>query len=202
MAYSPRFKHLDTRVKELRKRFLPAQFSTTGAYGAEALDKARAFRMLVHAELESYFEERAIDIVDAAFHVWRVKGKPSIPIIHLFTGVSDVPGLPSKLGTNRTALSITGSVVASYKKNLNENHGIRIANLLQILLPIGVLEAEIDAAWIATTDGFGRKRGATAHKAAITYAIDPKDDFQTVNQIMSGVRDLDVLMNKIRARLR
>lgn len=202
MAYSSRFKHLDVRVRELRKRFLPAQFSNTGVYSADALDNARAFRMLVHAELESYFEERATDIADAAFNLLRVKGKPSIPIVHLLAGVGDVLRFPSELGTNRTALSIAGNVVATFKKSLNQNHGIRIANLLQILLPIGVLEADIDTVWISTTDGFGGKRGATAHNAAITYAIDPKDDFQTVNQIMSGVRDLDVLMNKIRARLK
>ena len=158
--------------------------------------------MLVHAELESYFEERATDIVDAAFLVWRTRSKPSVPIVHLLTGINEVQGLPSKLGTNKTALSITGNVVATYKRNLNQNHGIRIANLLQILLPIGVLEADIDAAWISTTDGFGGKRGTTAHSAAITYTIDPKDDFQTVSQIMSGVRDIDVLLNRIKAALR
>lgn len=202
MAYSARFKHLETRAKELRKRFLPAKFSSTGTYSAEALDKARAFRMLVHAELESYFEERAIDIVDSAFQLWKTKGKPSVPIVHLLTGVSEVQGLPSELGTKTTALSITGSVVATYKKKINDNHGIRTANLLKILLPIGILEAKIDAAWLSTTDGFGGKRGATAHNTAIKYTIDPKDDFQTVNQIMTGVRELDLLLNTIMLKLK
>lgn len=202
MAYSARYKHLETRFKELRKRFLPVRFSGIGAYTDEELDKARAFRMLVHAELESYFEERAIEIVDSAFQLWKLKSKASVPIVHLLTGVSEVQGLPSELGTKTTALSITGSVVATYKKKISDNHGIRTSNLLRILLPIGVLEADLDAAWVATTDGFGGKRGATAHNTAIKYTIDPKDDFQTVNQIMTGVRELDLLLNAIRVKLK
>jgi hypothetical protein len=77
-------------------------------------------------------------------------------------------------------------VVAQYGHGIAKNKGIRIPNLLQILLPIGVLEAEIASAWLSTTDGFGAKRGTTVHSASIMYTIDPQDDFQTVNQIMAS----------------
>ena len=61
-----------------------------------------------------------------------------------------------------------------------------------IIASLGVsVEAEIASAWLSTTDGFGAKRGTTVHSASIMYTIDPQDDFQTVNQIMAGVRDLD-----------
>ena len=89
-----------------------------------------------------------------------------------------------------------------YKHSVTNNHGIRISNILRILLPVGVQETEIDAVWLSTTDGFGAKRGATAHSASITYTIDPQDDFKTVDQIMSGVRDLDLLLNQIKKTIR
>jgi hypothetical protein len=73
---------------------------------------------------------------------------------------------------------------------------------LQILLPIGILESEIDTVWLSTTDGFGAKRGAAAHSTAISYQVDPKDDFQTIKQIMEGVREIDTLLNAIRRKLR
>jgi hypothetical protein len=114
----------------------------------------------------------------------------------------DHQGLPSELGTKTTPLSIAGKVYGQYKRTVVTNHGIRISNILRILLPIGVRETEIDAVWLSTTDGFGAKRGATAHSASITYTIDPQDDFQTVGQIMNGVRDLDLLLNQIKKTLR
>ena len=56
MAYSVRFKTLEARVIVLRKQFLPARFSPSGAYSPAEFDNARAYRMLVHAELEHYLE--------------------------------------------------------------------------------------------------------------------------------------------------
>ncbi len=203
MANSSRFKALQTRVSELRNRFLPANFSQSGNYSRTELDNARAFRVLVHAEIEHFFEERALDIADRAFDLFKAKARVSRPIVHLLSNiVGDQHGLPSKLGTQVTVLSVTGKVVAQYKHGIAKNNGIRVPNILQILLPIGVLEAEIDTVWLSTTDGFGAKRGATAHSSSIMYTIDPQDDFQTVNQIMAGVRDLDVLLNQIKQKLR
>jgi hypothetical protein len=203
MANSGRFKALQTRVSELRNRFLPVTFSQSGNYSPTELDNARAFRVLVHAEIEHFFEERAVDIADRAFDLFKTKARVSRPIIHLLSNVvGDQHGLPSKLGTQITALSVTGKVVAQYKHEIARNNGIRIPNMLQILLPIGVLEADIDSVWLSTTDGFGAKRGTTAHSSSIMYTIDPQDEFQTVNQIMTGVRDLDVLLNQIKQKLR
>jgi hypothetical protein len=203
MTNSGRFKTLQTRISELRNRFLPVSFSQSGNYSPTELDNARAFRVLVHAEIEHFFEERALDIADRAFDLFKTKARVSRPIVHLLSNiVGDQHGLPSELGTPITALSITGKVVAQYKHGIAKNNGIRIPNMLRILLPIGVLEAEIDAAWLSTTDGFGAKRGAAAHSASIMYTIDPQDDYQIVNQIMAGIRDLDVLLNLIKQKLR
>jgi hypothetical protein len=138
-----------------------------------------------------------------AFDLLRAKYRQSRPIIHLLSNiVSDQKGLPSELGTPTTPLNIAGQVLGQYKRSDNNNHGIRISNILRILLPIGVRETEIDSAWLSTTDGFGAKREATEHSASITYTIDPQDDFQTVSQIMNGVRDLDLLLNQIKKTLR
>ena len=203
MANSVRFKALRARVDELRDRFLPVTFSSTGNYSSAELDNARAFRMLVHAELEHFFEERALDIASRAFDLLKTRYKPSRPIIHLLSNiVGNHQGLPSELGTNTTPLSIAGKVLGQYKHFVVGNHGIRTSNILRILLPIGVQEAEIDDVWLSTTDGFGAKRGTTAHSASITYTIDPQDDFQTVSQIMNGVQDLDLLLNQIKKALR
>jgi hypothetical protein len=200
MPYSTHFKALEARVKELRRRFLPRIFSKSGSYTDERLDGARAFRVLVHAELEHYFEARSLELADAAFDNWRINGQPSIPIACLLANIEGQRnGLPKALGTSITSVFIAGEALGQYKRCIRKNHGIRIENLLQMLLPIGILESDLDPVWLSTTDGFGAKRGETAHRTAISYVIDPRDDYQIVKQIMSGVKDVDLRLNLIRA---
>src|SRR3954470_2364475 len=46
-------------------------------------------------------------------------------------------------------------------------------------------------------NGFGAKRGTTAHQPAILHQIDPKDDLNTVRQIVAGIRAIDRILNKL-----
>jgi hypothetical protein len=198
MALSAEFKALKARVATLRKQFLPLQFSPTGAYTNEELDNARAFRILVHADLENYFEKRALDVAIQAFALFQTKSKATVTLACLLSnGLGEKNRLPRALGTNISAHSISGRALGQYRHTVNNNHGVRATNLLEILLPVGIMEADIDSAWLATTDGFGAKRGLTAHSSAIYNTIDPRDDFNTVTQIMAGVSDLDLALNKI-----
>jgi len=203
MAQSVRFKALQRRIQELISRFLPPAFSATGVYSAEELDKARAFRMLAHAEIEHFLEDRALEIADAAFNLFKTASRASRPLVHILTNVvGEQEGLPSKPGTQRTALTIAGRGLGQYRHKMLHNNGIRTDNLMQILLPVGVLESELDSAWLSTTDGFGAKRGLTAHTSAVTHAIDPQDDHQTVQQIMTGMADVDEMLNEIKRKIR
>ena len=70
MAHSARFRELRARIRELRKHFLPRRFDDTGSYSARQFDRARAFRLLAHAEIESYLEDVAFDAANNAFRVW------------------------------------------------------------------------------------------------------------------------------------
>ncbi len=195
MPNSKRFKSLTKRLATLRSRFLPHHFSATGVYTDYALDKARAFRVLAHAEIEHYFEEEVTEIADKAFSLWKNQQKSSGPLVHLvcnMTGESN--GLPKKIGTATTATSITGKAVAQYKFTIRSNHGIKSENILQLLLPIGISEAELDQVWLNTMDGFGVKRGQSAHTSHISHTIDPKDDYDSLFApagILDHIRDLD-----------
>lgn len=200
---SARFKALEKRVDELRARFLPTAFSQNGTYSAAQLDNARAFRVLAHAELEHFLEVRSLAIANKAFDLLKQKSKPSRSMMHLLSNIVGTHnGLPSELGTKTSVLSIAGKVLAQYRHAIMTNNGIRTQNLLRLLLPIGLSESDLDVAWLSTTDGFGTKRGTAAHSSFITYAIDPQDDFSTVQQIMNGLRDLDLMLNSIERQLR
>ena len=47
-----------------------------------------------------------------------------------------------------------------------ENHGIKEKNILGLLLPVGVLETDLDPVWMGTMSSFGASRGVVAHTSA------------------------------------
>ena len=71
MDKSPRYIQLETRIKLLHSRFIGENASAIGTYSDEAKDLARAYRVLVHAEVESYLRDRVDEVVRFAVQLWR-----------------------------------------------------------------------------------------------------------------------------------
>lgn len=187
------------RLGFLRRKFLPYRFSPTATYSADQLDDARAYRLLAHAEIEFYFEQRVIEIAQLAFTKWRNRGHVCTVLLHIVCNISgDQSGLPKRLATNITANSIVQTSLGQFRHSISGNHGIRVQNILQLLLPVGIAEADIDPAWLATIDGFGVTRGLAAHSSAVTYTIDPRSDYDSIQAIIAGIRDIDALLNRLR----
>ena len=69
---SRRWKALSRQLEELRRQFLPTAFDPLGNYPKPLRVQAqtRAFLVLSHAELESFLEEWAKDIAQAAEGLW------------------------------------------------------------------------------------------------------------------------------------
>src|SRR5580704_6586561 len=74
MPTPKRLQRLLTRLDKLEAHFLPAVFSLTGRYAPRQRDYTKAFLLLVHAELESYFEDRARSLVTSAEAQYQRKG--------------------------------------------------------------------------------------------------------------------------------
>ena len=102
MATSPRYKELQRSVRKLRRALLPGKFDPTGSYrGAERTHlRAISFRILLHAEIESFIEDRAYELFDEAWNAWTNHRVPSrvLSALLAFSGQS-MPTPPSKLGS-------------------------------------------------------------------------------------------------------
>jgi len=85
----------------------------------------------------------------------------------------------------------------NYWELIKKNHGVREKNLRLLLLPAGIRMADLDQTWISTLDSFGEQRGAAAHKSAVQVNVDPKSELDTVNFIMTGLKQLDEMMLKV-----
>lgn len=195
---SARFLQLSRRAKKLRKTFLPKNFSPTGVYSPRQLDLVRAYRLLVHAEIESYLEDRSRDLVVRAVRKFKIDRRPRRVVLNLLSFYSRAKAIDeSKLLGFYTSGSehvdeALDSAAATYHYGLQQNHGVKQADVMKLLLPLGFQPSTLDAVFIATLDSFGTNRGEVAHTSIKTQQqIDPKTEFDTVALLLQYLEGID-----------
>lgn len=198
---SQRFSLLSRRITELKTYLLPAKFSPVGSYSERVHERTRAFRVLAHAEFESFIEDRALEVVDEAFQIW-TSGGPIRPCLLALLAYKETPYAPPTsilVPPQKRSLDLEARLNTE-KKNYswyvrNKNHGIKEKNILKILLPIGCLENELNTTWLSMLDSWAAARGATAHQSGkVQVRIDPYHEHKTVREIHLGFRDIDKLL--------
>lgn len=192
MAQSRRFRQLERRLEQLES-LLP-DISPTGDYGEDEYDRVRAYRLLVHAEIESCIEELAESVAHKAVSRWVTDGRARRPLLALlaFTEVN-WPSAPSALTPSRGELRERIERAKSmFTGSLRRVNGIRERDVLAMLLPVGFREVDFDTTWLATINSFGEERGETAHTTVrVQSPPDPKTEKDRIMQILDGLRDID-----------
>lgn len=200
MSNSARYKSLTARLSELQKNLIPPT-SPTGSYTVQEQDQIRAFKLLVHAEFEAFFEDRAAQICSDALSGWQLDGRPRRSLISLLAYETRKVRTPRNLAEAsreplRTRLE---SAVAKFNQRLRKsNNGIMEDNLMKILLPIGIQPFEIDDAWINSMSSYGKERGAAAHRAIhVQASLDPVSEVATALGLLKGIGIIDEIMEKL-----
>lgn len=211
---SEKLENLERQIERLKRHLLPEQFEPTGMYEDQenVTIKALSFRVLVHAEIEAYFEERAIGIAKSAWEAWKANRKVSVTALCLLGFSGQDMKIPPKTfqapneNQNKTwgeLLDIEhrlSRAVQNYIKTaLHENHGIREHNILSLLLPIGFDHAKLDAVAITSLNEFGKSRGEAAHQsfARVKQAVNPEDEYKTVRQLLSNLQLIDAEFDQL-----
>lgn len=205
MVPSTRYKELQRAVSKLRKALLPGKFDSTGNYrGAERTHlRAISFRILVHAEIESFIEERAHELFDEAWRAWTNYRVPSrvLSALLAFSGHS-MPSPPSRLGSGaKKDYDDIDGLLSRAKKHWSDeaykkNHGVKETNVLALLLPLGIDGGDLDTTLLADLTSFGALRGTVAHKSSVgvTSYADPKSEYDQANQLLSGLASIDEII--------
>lgn len=211
MPKSARFRTLTKELTRLKQQFLP-KFSPINLYSDTQLSRTLAYRVLAHAEIESYLEDRAWEVVQDAKRVWDSTGKTRITLVSLiaFSGqtMKSPPETLKPTKGSKTAkdeeIKLSkkiDSAVAGFKRVINQNHGVKEANILALLLPIGIDSDDLDPNWLATMNTFGENRGDVAHKSATSYRTiqppDPVSELNMVKQITQDLLKVDELINQL-----
>lgn len=206
MPTSARFKELRKRLGDLRANMLPARFSATGDYTDRQLDRARGYRLLVHAEMEAYLEDVTFDAAKKGVSEWDKTRKVSDCLFCLVTsyhcgfkveGLDDEPPFPpsSRPSAYDEIKEVVRVAMVQYQKVHGDNNGIREKNLLRLILPVGIRKVDLDPLWVTNLDEFGKRRGDVAHKAVkAQQQIDPRSELQTIQGLAVGLKKLDELI--------
>lgn len=213
MSQSPRFKTLVRELNRLRQHLLPRKFEPTEVnYSDKKITQFIAYRVLAHAEIEAYLEDRVLEAARYAIKDWKDKGKVHRILLSLLAFCGHTMELPpTTLNPKKPSKTIPEEKLKLEKKLdlasnaftrcIKENHGLKEANILALLLPIGIDSDELDPAWLSTMNTFGEKRGVAAHMSSTSYKVaqppNPKIEFDTVNEIIEGLKNIDELINKL-----
>ncbi|HUV56297.1 MAG TPA: HEPN domain-containing protein [Dehalococcoidales bacterium] len=213
MASSKQYKKLTKELARLRCELLPKEFSLSGDYPPEVFTKTVAYRVLAHAEIESYIEDRAYEAALTATTEWENSKKVSKTLLGLlaFSGQtmgeppdSVNPSQPSQTSNWDDKIRISNKIKTAmnifYNAIIN-NHGIKEKNILRLLLPIGIEVDKLDPVLLADLNSFAEVRGEAAHLSASKYRakqqINPKDELRTVESLANRLIDIDRCIDQL-----
>jgi hypothetical protein len=193
MPPSSLYEKLDKRVLILEKQLL--SFHTNKSLLPRNQDKLRAFKLLVHAEIESFIENVVLTVWTKCDTEWKNNKKvaPSLRFLTLFS--------TSKYDANDNQVSrddrIT-QILGSFKKAISNNNGIKRKNILQLIVPLGIEYSVIDQTWLATIDSYGSSRGQVAHNSYSTlHPLDRDVELKNLNLVLKGIRVIDNKINSL-----
>lgn len=213
MAQSQRFKILVRELNRLRKHLLPSKFDPTEVeFSDRKITQFISYRVLTHAEIEAYLEDRALDTARYAIEAWKNKGEIHKILLSLLAFCGHKMELPpttlspkepnKKISEEKLKLEKKLDLASNaFTHCIRVNHGLKEANILALLLPIGIDSDDLDPAWLSTMSTFGEKRGVAAHTSYTSYKanqpLNPKTELDTVNEILEGLEDIDQLINDL-----
>lgn len=192
MAQSERFQMLEERIRELEDSLLPESFSDTGEYEDRERDRARGFRVLAHAEIESFLEDISKEKMKEAARTWKRERQPTQAILSLIACYQARSG-------KETVDSVVDDAMRQYSSDVRNNHGVKEENFMRLLRPVGIDTGGVDPTWLTNLNEFGKLRGEAAHSSKTTMVeINPKDEYQRVRDLMDGLAALDAAVLEIR----
>lgn len=208
MTPSARYRNLVRAVNQLRSSLLPRKFDDAGHYRnpTRVHLQAASFRFLVHAEIESYIEDRAGSLFDAGWKLWSQKRRPSIVIVSLLALDGREHSSAERLAGKPGSKVSLGDVVARevhFAQNVwlhehRKNNGIKEENINRLLLPLGLDLSALDPLLIPELNSYGSTRGEIAHRSSVSARtkLDPSDELVKAKNLLLLLKTLDEAVNR------
>ena len=132
-----------------------------GAYNLRELTMARAYGLLVHAEIECYFENIAKEVVLKSYKKWKLEKKSSHVLMSVTAFLNPKEQIPENVSNEKINKNEEGLIenrlkdcVSRYIGMIEKNNGIKETNLLKILLPLGIHLNDIDHTFLNSANSY------------------------------------------------
>lgn len=190
------YSKLDRRIKTLGMYYLPIKNSPLIHYTKKEEDNIRAYLLLVHAELESYFETISRDKAQNALNKWLSNNKYNSQIL---LSLSCFVEQTQRVKQQQTIEDKLRQIVGVFCETIKNNNGIKEKNIKELLLPIGIKNTDLDNTWLNTLNSFGSKRGEFAHTTATVSIVPNHNDIKRdVQNILTELKSLDRIIQTLK----
>ncbi|HTK59411.1 MAG TPA: hypothetical protein VL336_10575 [Sphingomicrobium sp.] len=206
MSQSTQYDRLAERVLALRKALLPYHLKVSvGNLTHDISIKALSYRLLCHAEIESYLEDRATEVSALIGSAWKRRRHVSYPTLCMigFSGLRmDAP--PETFQAPVKQIKIDDRLSASlgnyYYYVTKQNNGITEKSLVKILLPLGIDVNIIDPLVVTEFNNFATLRGNAAHQSTaghVQAGVSPHDEHTTVSRLIKNLKIIDKELSRV-----
>ncbi len=186
---SQAFGELDRRRKELATCFL--NFPNADSQLVQNHDKIKAFIILVHSELESYFEGVAAGIKSKFKQEATMRGGLENLPVAFFLFPTKAPEITSEYDLTRRGSKVLKEFETYLAKR---NNGIKEKDVLTMLLPLGISHQDIGISLLNTLNDYGEKRCSFAHTGRSAHArwiLDRDNEDRMTSQLIAMIGSLD-----------
>lgn len=196
MPHSEHYRLLIDRCNKLGKALLPRNYSPTGNYKESTYERVRGFKLLVHAELEYYFEELVKAMMENAKTKWYNNGEATKTLVALVAYCdTQFHAIPDKVNDQHAKEDLEFRIKKAFQTQYEyiqaKNHGIKENNTIALFLPVGVDINDLDNNLLIALDNMGSERGQIAHKTRAKQCPSPSDAITSVVHILEMVGSFD-----------
>lgn len=159
---------------------------------------AKAYVLLVHAELEKYFEILSVMIAKDSFFEFDIHKNPTLPLLSLAsTNLYVIKGYKNKDSDIDFKTRVKG-FFTRYIALVKENNGIKAKNVSELFWMLGLSKDAIGDDLLSLLDSYGIKRGAIAHtgKLGNEQLLNIKEEEKSVRQLINEIEKFDLCIEK------
>jgi len=209
---SQRYNSLQVAIELLRKDFkikvLLEKSKTTDPedFFLEHRTTIRSYLALTHAELETYFEGRALEIVNTLEKFWISFPNTVYPLLDFNKDSEANIKTKSKSSDSKTFEELVIENIRKrtgiFRNKISNNNGIKKKDVRALFHPFGLDFGTLDSAWLENLEVYGKKRGDAVHQSSeMQKRIVISDVEKELEEILAGAQDFDsyitVLLSKV-----
>lgn len=196
---SAEYQKLVQGIADLKRELMGFAPNPTGAYSKTELLMCQSFVVFSHAEVQVYWESVAHRILAEAEKKWQSNKEAGRVVATLIafrrpTNVA-VPRDNRNAPNSGNIDWILKEAVKAQKDVIDDNNGIKRANITAMLLPLGVFLSDLIEPLLIQLDQTGKKRGDMVHKSSrisLPTIRDPfSDEMKDIDDLVAEIRVFD-----------